>query len=684
MKSIVYIFILFFLLSPDLYSQQYDLPDNIIEFIENNAEDADIGALETLYDNLIYYQNNPMDINKVGFQDLVQLRLLTDLQINNILVYRDLVGDFIRLEELQAVPGMDLASIRRILPFITLESPGADADLWDRIFNHSSRALYVRYERDFPKPDGYLGEKPSFEGSPDQLYMRLRWRAGTDFSAGFTLEKDPGEAFFHGSNRLGFDYYSAHVWLRRDDKFIRTIALGDYNVSLGQGLIRNSAYGGGKSSFVMDINKRGKKLSKYSSVGENNYLRGVATELAFSDKLSLLLAASYRKRDANQILEVDTLESRQERFISSLQSSGLHRTDSEIADEDAVSNFSTGGALTYNTRKFEVSVNAWYDQLGDSLGTTPRPSNLYRFSGNKLFNASIDYQYRASNFLLFGESAISDNGGHAHIIGFLTALHPKLDMGLSLRYLSRDYQVLAPNAFAENSRAQNERGVYFSLIYRFSPKWTLSVYQDIWSHQWLRYQVDAPSEGNEQFIRIRYYVDDHLTAYLQFKNKTRNVNTADRENRSIVQAETRRSLRLHLSYPINKAWEWRTRIQVSQFLVDHQSVSRGYLLYTDILYRPISFPISFTSRLAYFQTEDYNSRIYAYENNLLYTFSIPAYYSTGIRTYINVRWKVFYNLTLEARYALTFLPYDKSISSSYNEVKGNKRHEFKAQMKLKF
>ncbi len=625
-----------------------------------------------------------MDLNKVDYEDLTQLHLLTDLQIHNILLYRDLVGDFYRLEELQAVPGLHLTAIRRIVPFLTIKSKGSKVNIWDKIFHESTRTLFIRYARDFPLRDGYLGDEPAFEGSPDQLYTRLRWRAGTDFSAGITMEKDPGEAFFTGSNPYGFDYYSAHFWLQRNEKFVKTIAIGDYNINLGQGLIRHSAFGGGKSSFVMGMNKRGKKLVPYGSVDENNFLRGVASELNITENLSLLLAASYRKRDANQVLRADTFVNRQERFISSLQTSGLHRTESEIADEDGVSQTSLGASLTWDNRKYEISINAWYDKLSDSLGVRPSPSNLYRFSGRELLNVSIDYQYRLRKFLLFGESAMSNNGGNAHILGILTALHPKLDLGLLFRYLSKDYQSLYPNAFAENSRAQNEHGVYLSLIYRISPKWTLSAYQDIWAHPWLRYRVDAPSEGNEEFLRIKYYDKHYFEAYFQFKNKTRKVNTLTLYNRDIIQAETRRSIRFHFSYPITKEWQWRTRIEMSQFLTDGKTTSHGYMIYTDFNYRPMGFPLSFTSRIAYYQTDDYDSRIYAYENNVLYAFSIPAYYSTGIRTYLNLRWKVYHNLTIEARYALTYRPYDASISSSYNEIHGNKSHEFKAQIRIRF
>src|SRR5699024_8436271 len=138
------------------------------------------------------------------------------------------------------------------------------------------------------------------------------------------------------------------------------------------------------------------------------------------------------------------------------------------------------------------------------------------------------------------------------------------------------------------------------------------------------------------------------------------------------------------AYPLSRELNWRMRAELSNFLNDGVMKSRGYLLYTDFNYKPMGAPISFTSRVAYFQTDDYDSRIYAYENNLLYTFGFPAYYATGVRTYLNARWRVTRSMTFEARYALTYRPYEESISSSYSKYEGNKIHEFKAQLRLRF
>ena len=46
----------------------------------------------------------------------------------------------------------------------------------------------------------------------------------------------------------------------------------------------------------------------------------------------------------------------------------------------------------------------------------------------------------------------------------------------------------------------------------------------------------------------------------------------------------------------------------------------GYLIYQDVVYKPKSSPFSFSFRYGLFDTDSYNSRIYAYENDILYVF----------------------------------------------------------------
>ena len=72
-------------------------------------------------------------------------------------------------------------------------------------------------------------------------------------------------------------------------------------------------------------------------------------------------------------------------------------------------------------------------------------------------------------------------------------------------------------------------------------------------------------------------------------------------------------------------------------------------MYQDLLIKPKNSPLSATARIALIDTDDFESRIYAFENDLLYRFRIPAYYGQGYRSYLNLRYRTTRRLTLELR-----------------------------------
>jgi hypothetical protein len=109
----------------------------------------------------------------------------------------------------------------------------------------------------------------------------------------------------------------------------------------------------------------------------------------------------------------------------------------------------------------------------------------------------------------------------------------------------------------------------------------------------------------------------------------------------------------------------------------------GYMIFQDIQYSPIKIPLKISGRLAWFSTDSYNSRIYAYENDLLYTFSIPAFYGKGFRTYINLNYKIAKNLDFWFKAGNTLWNDRDVISSGYNEIQGNNKTELKFQLRLK-
>jgi hypothetical protein len=112
-------------------------------------------------------------------------------------------------------------------------------------------------------------------------------------------------------------------------------------------------------------------------------------------------------------------------------------------------------------------------------------------------------------------------------------------------------------------------------------------------------------------------------------------------------------------------------------------ISAGFLVYQDVLIRPENKAYNLTFRYAIFDTDDYDSRIYAYENDVLYAFSIPGYFYKGNRFYVLLKWEILDNLDFWFRFAQTFYSNQTTISSGLEQIDGNVKSEVKVQLRWK-
>ncbi|MEY4905169.1 MAG: hypothetical protein RLZZ292_2984, partial [Bacteroidota bacterium] len=241
---------------------------------------------------------------------------------------------------------------------------------------------------------------------------------------------------------------------------------------------------------------------------------------------------------------------------------------------------------------------------------------------------------------------------------------------------------LVANPFAENKIAvNNENGFYVGVEMTPSAHWKFHAFGDVWQHPWLRYQVNSPSQGYEYLARMTYWQKRKLEIYLQFRTKMvqKNSNLDNGLSNTL-----RHQVRLDGSFTVSPVLELRSRAEIMRFDDGDGNLSNGYMVYQDIVFSPKNFPISFTSRYALFNTDDYNSRIYTYENDILYAFAIPSYANQGSRFYINLRGRLGKHLVGELRFAQTFYTNVTTVGSGNDLIDGNTNSDIKVQLKYGF
>lgn len=683
------LFILLFI-ALNSFSQPPTTPDgtDVQEIIENISQQTESENFEYdgNIDELEYFKDHPINLNTATPEELNDFPLLNTQQRSFLLNYISLHGKLISVYELQAIPGFDLPVISRILPYVKVDNDIKEAAVNAKTLFSKGRFTFIsRYKQIIEKSHGYTRtDGKGYLGRPFSLFLRFRYNYGTKFSYGFTAEKDAGEEFFKGSNKQGFDYYSGHLFLR-DFKALKALAIGDYEVRLGQGLIMWSGFGYRKSPAVMSVKKEGMKLRPYTSLNEFNYLRGAGVTVG-AKGFEFTAFGSFKQIDANLISATvnDTTVNEEEAFSSFIES-GYHRTASEIADRNAVNQLLAGGNFSYHRKSWHVGVNALYAKFFKQLQRTLYPYNRFDFNKSQLINASLDYHFVVRNFHFFGETGMSDNLGFGTVNGALISIDPKVDVSVVHRYYSRNFHTLYANAFAEGTKPQNENGVYLGISIKPIRTVRIDGYFDLYKSNWLKFLTDAPSWGSDNFLQLTFTPSKKFEMYLRYRFEWKKKNQSDNENfTDYLVDDKRQALRFNIKYKVSESVTFANRIEWSFYQNGSSGPENGFMIYQDVNFKMLSFPLSFNARFAIFKTSSYNSRIYAYENDVLYSFSIPAYYQNGMRWYVSLRYAATRNIDFWFRIAQTNLFDVKTIGSGLDETDKQHRTEVKAQLRLKF
>lgn len=660
-----------------------------IEFLLENNESGD-ADYTTLFEQLEYYFRKPININRTDLTELQNLNLLNDIQINNLLKHIEKNGKLIELEELQTIDGFDLASIRLILPFVRInrnaESP--NVSLKD-IIKDGDNQFFVRYSRVLEEQKGFteisdneLEDNPNarYLGSPDKLYSRYKFTYSNNVSAGFTAEKDAGEEFFTGSQKNGFDFYSAHLYLQNFG-VVKELALGDFQAQFGQGLTFWSGLAFGKSADLQTVKRSARGLRPYTSVQEDRFLRGGGLTLT-KNNFELTVFYSSAKVDANVS---DTIDDQDLLIFSSLGESGFHRTPSELEKKNRIRKTFLGGHLAYVKRNLTIGITAVSNKLGGEFQPTNRIYNQFSQLKNNNTNVGLDYNYIFKNFNFFGEISHSLDGGIAMTNGLLVYLDPKLSLAIQQRKYDRDFVAFESNAIGEGSNNNNENGVFIGVNAQPLKKVSISAYVDRFVFPWLRFQTDGPSNGYSYLAQISYSPSKKWNMYGRIREKEKGENYLfDNEKINQIIQEKQSNYRYNISYKINKNLEIDNRIELVKYKHGEDKAEYGYLIYQDLAFKKLSSPLSFSLRYAIFDTDSYDSRIYAYENDVLYAFSIPAYSGRGTRFYISTKYHLNRHIDIWMRYAQTYYTDREEIGSSKDLILGNVKSELKIQMRLKF
>ncbi|MEO6949215.1 MAG: hypothetical protein ABI123_06275, partial [Ginsengibacter sp.] len=554
------------------------LPTLVEEQLENLTEsNEDITTEDDSYlQEMNHFVKHPLNLNYADQGLLEQLQLLTPVHISNLLSYRKLFGNFLSIYELQAIPTWNISMIKRILPYVTVSENVHVFNSLKSRFKDGATTILLRGTQILENQKGYLVNKDSvknhYPGSPHKVLIRYKYKFGNLLQYGFTAEKDAGEQFFKGAQKHGFDFYSAHLFIRNLG-IIKSLGLGDFSINMGQGLTQWQSLSFARGA--LSAKRQSDILRPYNSAGEVAFHRGIGITLK-KNNWETTGFASYRRLDAS--FNVDTLDF--EDYISSLYNTGFHRTANEIAGRNSQGLLAFGGNLNYSTGKFHIGANAINYSFEHTIKKKDVLYNMYAINGKKLGNYSIDYSYTYKNIHFFGEAAVDNNRDPAFINGIALSVNSKVDMSFLYRKISPEYQSLYTSAFTESTMPANESGFYTSIDIAPTDKIRIYAYADYFHFPWLKYRIDAPSTGRDYMVQFTYTPDRNIELYARYNNKNKAINyNPDGKVLNPVDNKNKQGLRAQFRYKLDKSFTLRSRVDLSWYDKRGNKAQNGFLTY---------------------------------------------------------------------------------------------------------
>jgi hypothetical protein len=674
--------------------------EQVDEIINQNVEilseqlQSEDGDLSSLTDNWIFLKTHPINLNSAKKEELISIQLLNDIQINNLLNHISKNGNLISIYELQSIDGFDIQSINKILPFVYVSDQFNSAHFnIKEMFKDGKHEFVSRYQTILEKQNGYFTPdsltrllKPNsfYLGNPDRYFSRYTFQYNNNVSFAIAGEKDAGEEFFKGTQKQGFDFYTGHIAIK-NIKNVKSFVIGDYQATFGQGLTLWQGFAFGKSSSPLGIKRSANGIKAYRSFDENRFFRGAAGTYNINN-IDITGFISRKKIDANPTL-TDTLNNGEIDVVgvSSLEVGGLHNTNNLIQDKGTITQIVFGGNASYNIRSLHVGYTAQYMNLSAQLIKTPSLYNKFDFQGKNNFVNGVDYNYVFKNLNLFGEFSLSESGGKAFCQGLILALDPKLTFMAHYRNFDKNFQNLFGNAISENTLPQNEKSLYLGMEAKILKSLTFMAYFDQYKFSWLQYGKSSPSIGTDMFAQLNYTPTKKIDMYVRFRHRTKYENSTLNNYYDYLSQQNQYNYRYNLSVQITPTIKLKSRIEYTLVHKEMQPNEVGTAFAQDLIYKNLKSPISFTFRYAVFDSKSYDSRLYIYENDVLYSYSVPALYNKGQRTYIIVNWDVTRKFEIWVRLA-QFIYDNKNIlqEGSLNQINSNHKTELKLQARLKF
>ena len=653
-----------------------NLMEEVLEDLSvNNDINNSVNSLnwENELEELSNRLQEPVNLNSATREQLEQFPFLSDIQIEHLLAYIYIHGQMETIYELQLVEELDRQTIQYLLPFVCIKAINNEpAFRWKTMLKDAGRygknEVLTRLDIPFYKRKGY---EHTYLGPSVYNSVKYTFRYRDQLYAGGVAEKDAGEPFAALHNRYGYDYYSFYLLLQNCGR-LKSLAVVNYRLSFGQGLVMSTDYLMGKTIYASSFNNRSTGIKRHSSTDEYNYFHGVATTVALTKRLSVSAFYSHRNMDG-----VVT-----DGEITSVYKTGLHRSRKEADKKNLLTSQLTGGNVSYQQNHIRLGITGVYYVFNRPYEPELTGYSKYNIHGNHFYNLGIDYAYRWRRFSFQGETAIGKQGW-ASLNRLLYSPVQDIQFMLIHRFYSYDYWAMYAHSFGEGSTVQNEQGYYVGLETTPFSHWRFFVSFDLFSFPWKKYRINKPSRGMDGLIQATFTPRTNLSMYLKYRYKQKERDLTGSKG-TLTLPIFHHQLRYRLNYSLNDVFSSRTTLDYNHFHSQDRAATKGYQV-TQMISSQLPWTRLFADvQGSYFCTDDYDSRVYVSEKGLLYTFYTPSFQGRGFRCAVRLRYELNKHWLFITKFGETIYLNRNEIGSGNDLIYGNKKADIQMQLRIKF
>ena len=604
-----------------LYGQILPAEDVLSDQIELETETRDLDAIAE------HLQMRQVFINWADAEALMTLPKIGRATALAIIEHRQSYGAFNNAYELQQISGIEISDIPSLLPYLNFRRPAIQQI--KSLTKQINCEVLFQAQTKTDKAVGY--SEAVFQGDAVREHLRLKLDFSRALLLQFNLKKDAGEQYRYSSG--GFSIYY------KRNGIVQEMILGNYQIQFGQGLCIGKGLSMGKSSNTMGVMHASRGIRPSGSVNRSELFSGLALHLMPRSNIHLWLAASSRRTDART-----STDSNAQLWYQSDITSGYYRTEAEIQTRHLLQQKDYLSRVEWWLGHLMLSVSYVSSSKQGLHHLRLDPSHLQR--QDKL---GSECRFTFQNTVFFNELRYDVP---THQTGSIQGLLVSLDKSTDLSIIHRQY---ANNLNTNNSNAlsagngKNEKGWLIGYQFKASKKTQINAYIDLFEHPQNSYLADGPAKGKDALVLLNYTEKNSLNLQIRFRVQANDFTSRHNWQMAALSTEYRQNLRVELSYKTGKHSELKHRLEMVNIRNSDQYSAKGYLMFHNWSAQHRAF--KFHYRFSIFNTDDYNSRVYAYENDLSSVYTMKAWNDKGYAMHLIVQYHVNKIVQIKTKFA---------------------------------